>query len=146
MTRQSRTTSARSEQTRAPVCTHNQRNLPALPQIDWPHHTDGCQLRTANFFGEALHAALPETEEVIVATLAEKWLEQGQAQGQAQGLAQGQAALLIRQLQRRFGGPLAESYRQRVEMANLETLGLWEERLADGKSLKEIFDTPVPDD
>jgi predicted transposase YdaD len=52
--------------------------------------------------------------------------------------AEGEAALLLRQMERKFN-PLPESARQRVTSADAETLLVWGERVLDAKSLDEVW-------
>jgi predicted transposase YdaD len=69
-------------------------------------------------------------------------LAEGRAEGRAEGLAQGriegEAALLLRQMGRRFG-PLPEATRQRIALADAETLLIWGERLMEARSLEEVW-------
>jgi hypothetical protein len=64
--------------------------------------------------------------------------EEGQEEGREKGVAEGEAALLLRQLERKFR-PLPELARRRVAMADAETLLLWGERVLDAKSLDEVW-------
>ena len=82
----------------------------------------------------AIQAALPNEEEALMPTLAEQWFTQGQQQGQQQG----QAALLMRQLELRFG-PLPETIRERIQAAEPATLLLWGERVLTARHLDEVF-------
>jgi len=59
-------------------------------------------------------------------------------EGREEGRVQGEAALLLRQLERKFR-PLPESARQRVATADAETLLAWGERLLDANSLDEVW-------
>ena len=56
----------------------------------------------------------------------------------AEGRVEGEAALLLRQMERKFH-PLPESARQRVTSADAETLLVWGERVLDAKSLDEVW-------
>jgi predicted transposase/invertase (TIGR01784 family) len=53
-------------------------------------------------------------------------------------LTEGEAAMLLRQLERKFR-PLPESARQRVQAADAETLLIWGERVLDANSLDEVW-------
>ena len=68
----------------------------------------------------------------------EKGMEKGMEQGLAQGLAQGEAAVLLRQLERKFH-PLPDAARQRLAGADAETLLAWAERILDAQSLDEVW-------
>jgi predicted transposase YdaD len=73
-------------------------------------------------------------EEVYVATIA----EQLKAEGREQGLAQGQRALVLRQLERRFG-PLDEESRERVDRATVQDLERWAEQLLTAATLDDAL-------
>jgi hypothetical protein len=96
--------------------------------------------------------ALNELNEVrtMLAERVKEWTEQWKQEGLAEGLAEGlkeglkkgrmegEAALLVRQLNRRFGS-LSEAAQQRIALADAETLLVWGERLLDAQSLDEVF-------
>jgi hypothetical protein len=63
-----------------------------------------------------------------------KGLEQGRLEGQLVG----QAALLERQLTRRFG-PLPNEVRERLSAASREQLEVWGDRVLDAGALAEVF-------
>ncbi len=60
------------------------------------------------------------------------------AEGRVEGRVEGEAAILLRQLERKFR-PLPESARQRVAAADAETLLAWGERVLDAHSLDEVW-------
>lgn len=66
-------------------------------------------------------------------------LEQGLEKGLEKGKIQGEAAVLQRQLTKRFG-PLTEETQMRLKTATLEQLDLWAERILDAPTLTGIFD------
>ena len=59
-------------------------------------------------------------------TLAEKWIEEGEA------------ALLIRLLERKFG-PLAPEHRARIDAADAETLLVWGERILTAETIEAVL-------
>lgn len=65
-------------------------------------------------------------------------IEQGLERGLERGRAEGRAALLGRQLTRRFGS-LPAAITERLAHANAEQLDLWAERVLDADSLDEVF-------
>jgi len=65
--------------------------------------------------------------------------EQGFEQGLEQGQKQGMAAILLRQLARKFGPEAAEAHRPRIEAADAETLLVWSERILDAATPEDIF-------
>jgi hypothetical protein len=83
-------------------------------------------------------------------TLAERWLEQGRElghelghelgmqQGWQLGRLDGEAAVLLRQIERRFGPP-GESVRARIAAADADTLLLWSERILTAESLEAVL-------
>jgi predicted transposase/invertase (TIGR01784 family) len=86
----------------------------------------------------ALEASLPGTGETLMPTLAEKWYEDGRQEGRQEGHTEGEAALLIRQLERKFG-PLAAEHRARIDAADAETLLRWGERLLSAETIDDVF-------
>ena len=91
---------------------------------------------------EALHQVFPALEEPSMATIAQKWFEQGRVEGHAEGLAEGLLAgerrVLLWQLELRFG-PLPENYRERFAAADQDTLLIWSQRVLSAQRLAEIF-------
>jgi len=69
----------------------------------------------------------------------EEWKAEGMQAGRLQGRQEGEAALLLRQLTRKFG-PLDESTRARVLAADAEQLMVWGERLLSAETLEELFE------
>lgn len=67
-----------------------------------------------------------------------KGLKQGRAQGLEQGRKEGAAALLERQLTRRFG-PLPQTVRDKLAKASEAQLGAWSDALLEAQSLKQVF-------
>lgn len=73
------------------------------------------------------------------------WLE-GMQEGQLKGIQEGQqkgrqageAALLMRQLERRFG-PLAPEAKSRITNADAETLLIWGDRVLTANTVEQIF-------
>ena len=55
-----------------------------------------------------------------------------------EGRVEGEAAMLLRQLERKFH-TLPESVRQRIASADAETLLVWGERVLDANSLDEVW-------
>ena len=98
----------------------------------------------------ALAAALPEPEETLMATLAQQWLEQGQAQGRKEGRqegrqegrkegrAEGEYRLLTKQLENRFRA-LPKPINERLKAARAEQLEQWAVRLLTAQSLDDLF-------
>ena len=64
--------------------------------------------------------------------------EEGRREGKAEGRREGEAALLLRQLDRRFG-PLDARTRTRVARAGSERLLEWGERFATASTLADVF-------
>jgi predicted transposase YdaD len=80
--------------------------------------------------------------ETLMPTIAEKWLEQGRNEGRDEGRdegrLEGEAAVLRRQLTRRFG-PLPEWAEERLTHADLTQLETWADRGLDADTLDAIF-------
>lgn len=60
--------------------------------------------------------------------------------GIEKGIQQGQAALLLRQIARKYGEEAVEAYRDRIEQADAETLLLWSERILTAAQVDQVFD------
>ena len=69
----------------------------------------------------------------------EEGRREGRREGEAEGLRKGEAALLLRQLTRKFGS-LSPAIKERIRGADAEQLLDWGERFVDATSLDEIFD------
>jgi predicted transposase YdaD len=65
-------------------------------------------------------------------------MEKGMEKGMHRGIIQGEAALLLRQLERRFG-PISLAARQRIAAADADVLLIYGERVLDAKSLEDVF-------
>ncbi len=78
----------------------------------------------------------------MLATRMEKWMEeskqQGRLEGEQRGRQSGKAALLLRMLEHRFG-VLPEWARDRVLMADTDTMEEWGLRVLDAASLDDVF-------
>ncbi len=74
----------------------------------------------------AVAEAFPEQAEVIVATLADRWKQEGFQEGLQEGKQQGAASLVLRLLQKRFGqeGASAAERIRSLPVEQLEELGL----------------------
>lgn len=87
--------------------------------------------------GEALLRIDPNAEQTIM-NLAEKMRLQGAAAGEARGELRGRAALLLRQLEHRFG-PLPPASVARVRKASVAELDAFGERVLSATSLQEVL-------
>lgn len=88
--------------------------------------------------------------ETVMQTLAERWMEQGRQQGwqtgrqtgwqegRKEGRQEGQAAVLLRQVERKFGLP-PEAVRVRIATADADTLLRWSERILTADSLGALL-------
>ena len=65
-------------------------------------------------------------------------LQQGMQKGMEQGKREEAAAIVAKQLTKRFG-PLPEAVRARMAQATLEQLDEWAERLLDAPSLEAVL-------
>jgi predicted nucleotidyltransferase/HEPN domain-containing protein len=65
-------------------------------------------------------------------------LRQGRREGREEGLEEGQRALLLRQLERRFG-PLPAHVTERVAQASAPDLERWADRVLDAPGLDAVF-------
>ena len=86
----------------------------------------------------------PEEVEIMT-TFAERHrqegIEQGLEQGLERGMREGEAALLLRQIERKFGQQAAQVYRERIEAAETDTLLRWSERILTAETADQVFET-----
>jgi hypothetical protein len=66
-------------------------------------------------------------------------IEEGRKEGRQEGRQEGEAAVLLRQIERKFGSGAAEAYRARIAEADAETLLDWSERILTAEQVEEIF-------
>jgi hypothetical protein len=71
----------------------------------------------------------------------EEGLQKGLQEGRQEGRQAGEAALLLRQLARRFG-PLPDSVAERVRTADVVPLEEWGLRILDAETLDDVFGAP----
>jgi hypothetical protein len=79
-----------------------------------------------------------EKRMAFVNTWEERGIQKGIAQGIEKGITLGEAALLERQLSRRFG-PLPDDIRLHLCSATLDQLQTWGDRVLDAATLCEVF-------
>ena len=79
-----------------------------------------------------------EDEVAAMSAFAERYTKQGLEQGMQQGMQQGEAAILIRQMERKFGSLTADQ-RQRIEAADTDTLLAWSERILTANNADQVF-------
>ena len=68
----------------------------------------------------------------------EEGREEGLEEGRETGRVEGEAAVLLRLIQLKFG-PLADTQRQRIAMADADTLLRWSERVLTAATLDEVL-------
>ncbi len=77
----------------------------------------------------------------------QQWLregeEKGRQEGRQEGRQAGEAAILLRQLERRFGA-LPSWARDRVAAAETAALEEWGLRILDGGNLEDVLTEPRP--
>jgi hypothetical protein len=75
----------------------------------------------------------PQEAETL-SSFAERFIQQGEQRGRQEG----EVAILLRQMESRFG-PVPEEARRRVESADAETLLDWSERILTASSVDEVL-------
>ncbi|MBF0260735.1 MAG: Rpn family recombination-promoting nuclease/putative transposase [Magnetococcales bacterium] len=86
---------------------------------------------------------LQEVETMLAETVQEwtqQWEAKGLLQGRQEGRQEGEAAMLLRQLYRRFG-MVPDWVGEKVSQADSQALEAWSLRILDAQSLDEIFAT-----
>ncbi len=81
-----------------------------------------------------VHTALPETEETLMTTMAEKWLRQGREEG----VQDGQRELLVEQLKAKFG-KIDEQVMRRLDAADEPARKRYAQRILTATTLDEVF-------
>jgi hypothetical protein len=74
----------------------------------------------------------------MLATRAENWKQQWLQEGEQRGRREGEAALLVRQLERRFG-VLPGWARDRIAIGDTVVLKEWGVRVLDANSLEDVL-------
>ena len=69
-----------------------------------------------------------------------KGLRRGLQRGRQRGLRQGEAALLLWQIEKKFGTDVAQRCRGRVETADSDDLRIWSERILTADSIAQVLD------
>ncbi len=78
------------------------------------------------------------TGEPIMQTFIDRYIEQGREQGRQEGRQEGEAAVLLRQIERKFGAP-SQAVRDRVVSADADTLLHWSERILTADSVEALL-------
>lgn len=93
---------------------------------------------------EALQRLVPEQTERIMGKWTQTYFDQGKAEGLTQGWAEGRtegvAKVLVRLIEKRFGG-VSPRQRQRIFSADVATLEGWVERVSDAPDLQSVFES-----
>ena len=71
-------------------------------------------------------------------TWKQQWLQEGKQKGEQEGRRKGEAAMLLRQLERRFGA-LPGWASDRIATADSVALEEWGLRVLDARSLDDVF-------
>ncbi len=80
--------------------------------------------------------AIKEAKKMPYVTSAERF---GIEKGRLEGKLEGEAAVLLRQMSRKFGPEALEAYRDRIEQADADTLLDWAERVLTADSINQVF-------
>ncbi len=100
---------------------------------------DGTVAKDFDLFAQSVQAHLSTKLGDEMTTMAQELMRRGQEKGIVQGVHQGEAAMIIRQLNRRFH-QVPESYLSQIQQADAETLLVWGERILEAKTLEEVFE------
>jgi hypothetical protein len=95
---------------------------------------------------ETLQRLVPEQTERIMGWLTQPYFDKGKAEGRAEGRvqgrtegrAEGEAKVLVRLIEKRFGG-VPPQLRERILAADLAALEEWVERVLDAPDLQSVF-------
>jgi hypothetical protein len=107
---------------------------------------------TEDDFKQGMALAKPHLTEAMTMSLAQEWMERGEAkgvekgiqqgiqQGVQQGVQQGEAQTLLRQIERKFGPEARARYQPRVEGAAPAELDQWIDRILSAERVEQVFD------
>ncbi|MBK1692977.1 hypothetical protein CKO33_12475 [Ectothiorhodospira mobilis] len=77
-------------------------------------------------------------------SLAQEWMERGEARGVEKGMQQGEAQTLLRLLERKFGPEARSRFQSRVEKADPAELDQWIDRILTAERVEQVFDGKDP--
>jgi predicted transposase YdaD len=88
----------------------------------------------------SLRTLLSETPmgEATMQTLYERYRQEGLLEGERKGRQEGEAAIVLRQIERKFGPP-DEAVRRRIAEVDAETLLAWSERILTADTLDSLL-------
>ena len=92
-------------------------------------------------FREIIRRVRPEEEAKMMSQFAQEIIAKGKPEWLQQGRQQGEGAILLRQLQRRFGD-IPSDTRDKITKADLSTLEEWSLQVLDAQSLEDVFEDP----
>jgi hypothetical protein len=78
------------------------------------------------------------TGEPIMQTFIDRYIEQGWQEGRQEGRQEGEAAVPLRQIERKFGAP-SQAVRERIVSADTDTLLHWSERILTVDSVEALL-------
>ena len=89
--------------------------------------------------GTEIDAVRDLTEmQTMLAERVKTWTQPWWDEGFKKGIEQGEAAVLAKQLSKRFG-PLPAWASEKLQQANREQLDVWADRIFDAESLEQFF-------
>ncbi|MBF0192841.1 MAG: DUF4351 domain-containing protein, partial [Magnetococcales bacterium] len=91
---------------------------------------------------EIIRRVRPEEEENMMSMFAQDMIAKGERRGMQIGRQEGETALLLRQLQRRFGAVPTWAV-EKITQADLPSLEEWSLRVLEAHSLEEMFSDSV---
>jgi recombination-promoting nuclease RpnB len=117
----------------------------SLSKIVIKYVLNGTDTQGAHLFVQKMQNYLSPELRGAAMTLAQEFRQEGRQEGIHegihQGIHQGEAAVITRQLKRRFHlHQIPDSYLSKIEQADAEMLLLWSDRILDAQSLEEIFE------
>ncbi|MCG5495683.1 Rpn family recombination-promoting nuclease/putative transposase [Ectothiorhodospira variabilis] len=98
---------------------------------------------TENEFKQGVAMAKPHLVEALTMSLAQEWMDRGEARGLQkgiqQGLKRGEAQTLLRQIERKFGPQAKTHCQQRVQQADEAQLLQWIDNILTAERLEDVF-------
>ncbi|SEQ46637.1 hypothetical protein SAMN05421693_1347 [Ectothiorhodospira magna] len=98
---------------------------------------------TEDEFKQGVAMAKPHLVEALTMSLAQEWMDRGEAKGLQkgiqQGIQQGEAQTLLRQIERKFGPQARMHCQQRVLQADEAQLLQWIDNILTAERLEDLF-------
>ncbi|EHQ53704.1 hypothetical protein ECTPHS_13622 [Ectothiorhodospira sp. PHS-1] len=98
---------------------------------------------TEDEFKQGVAMAKPHLVEALTMSLAQEWMDRGEARGIQKGVHKGEAQMLAWLLEQKFGSQAPKAYQESIEKADEPQIKTWSARLLTADRIEDVFkDTP----